>query len=125
MASITNLTINDGQATPVAQTFVVTSRYPTVQWELRTGNFANLYPRIVVATSRNPKSGIFRAKGAISVPNGNPTTGELISTSRCNFEYVHSDRSTAAQRADLRAFTFGLMTNGSLAPVVRDMETLA
>lgn len=125
MASITNLTINDGQATPVAQTFVVTSRYPTVQWELRTGNFANLYPRIVVATSRNPKSGIFRSKGAISVPNGNSTTGELISISRCNFEYVHSDRSTAAQRSDLRAYTFGLMTNGSLAPVVRDMETLA
>lgn len=125
MASITNLTINDGQAIPVAQLFVPTSRYPTVQWELRTGNFANLYPRIVMVTSRNPKSGIFRAKGAISVPNGDANTGEVISISRCNFEFVHSDRSTAAQRADLRAFAFGLMTNGNLAPVTRDMETLA
>lgn len=125
MATITNLSINDGQTTPVSQMFVVTSRYPTVQWECRIGNFANLYPRIVIATSRNPKSGIFRAKGAISVPNGSPTTGELISTSRCNFEWVHSDRSTAAQRADLRAYTSGLLTGTALAPVTRDMETLA
>lgn len=119
MPSISTLSVLDGLATPVARTFTPSARYPVTVWEAALGDFPSAYPKITAQGSKNPKTGLYRARLGIMVPTVD-ASGLILNASRINIEAIHAATSTTQQRKD--TYAYGGNLYGIMAALLRDME---
>lgn len=137
MATFANLTINDGQATPVAHTFNarridgIVAKYQDI-----SGGIALGYPTITLST-REPVQGsdVYKVVAKVSVPvletiSGTSYAGiiaapQLAYTTTCNMEFLLPARSTLAVRKDLLAYVKNLLANAVPTAMVHDLDMVA
>lgn len=128
MPAIGNLTINDGQSTPVAHTFgVVTTTGNESRWADRSGGKPAGYI-LVNSRQKDPSNGArnYRMQFEIVLPTvaTDPTTGKdyIARTGRCNVEFVLPESSVLQERKDLLAYAKNLLAQSLVTSVVQDLE---
>lgn len=137
-----NVVISDGKATPVAHTFNPAEEGELDLFEDRVGGIPIGFPVIVVRFRRPPSAqagGVSDAtKRAYKVMLNlhlpvlevtSPSTGTGIQPAptvayicRFNSEWVLPERSTLADRKDLRALAYNLLANADIRKVLEDLE---
>lgn len=135
MASLATLTINDGQATPVAHNFDPTGpdRNGVITYEDRSGGVPLGYPTITLhKQSPRGQSTVYRVKGAVNVPVLETATGTdpngyvpgpaVAYVNRANVEFILPRRSANAERKDLRAYLVNLVSDAVAQAMVEDLE---
>lgn len=137
MTAIAALTLNDGQASPVAHTFnpVNIDSAGVAKWADRVGGIALGYP-VITMSVRNPTAGNRNYKLTIKVVTPvleitSPSTGTGIQPAPTKAydltsvtEIVLPERSTLAQRKDLIAFHRNLFANAVVTNAVQDFESI-
>lgn len=144
MSAITTITINDGQATPVATNFVPSGMDQTKNLASYVNRSASGivigYPRIQVSlappTGNSRASGparIYRAKFAIDLPVletlGNSDSGvtpppTVAYTARFSGEFLLPERATLQNRKDILAFAKNLLGHAVTGSLVQDLEAI-
>lgn len=120
---LANLTINDGQAAPVATTFVPGERSNTlVVWH---DNDPVIAQRSTVSVSRRlptPGNGNHKYSVRVKVPAAalDPDTGKPVHYSTAIVDFIVPEAATQAERDDLVAFAENALTAGSLGTLVED-----
>lgn len=142
MPARANITINDGETTPVAHTFNPTYDKDMDIFEDRAGGIAIGFPLIVVRFKRPtapvngsasaPNSRVYRVQSNVVFPVLEVTsasTGTGIQPAptvayvcRHNGEWILPERSTLQNRKNLRALTYNLYGNADFRKVVEDLE---
>lgn len=142
MPARANIVVNDGKATPVAHTFNPAEDGELDIFEDKAGGIAIGFPLITVRFRRpaGPQSGqasdakgrVYRIQLNSSWPVlevTSPSTGTGIQpaptiayTLRCNQEWVLPERSTQADRKDLRAIVYNTLNNADIKKVLEDLE---
>lgn len=137
MSAIAALTLNDGQATPVAHTFspVRIDQNGVASWADRVGGIALGYP-VVSFSMRVPSktSRVYKLTAKIVAPVlevTSPATSTGIQpaptkaydlTFTCDF--ILPERSTLAQRKDLLAYAKNYLANAVMTSAVSDFESI-
>jgi len=141
MPAVANLTINDGQSTPVEQTFVPVEKTAEGVWiyEDQSAEVPLGYRRIYVSLVRPPVAGqggdaskrMARVKVGIYYPvlealanntsTGIPPAPTVAYVLRSQHEFMLPERSTTAERKNLRAFAFGILFEAAVANAVDDL----
>lgn len=134
MTAFADLTINDGQATPVAHTFKarridgIVAKYQDI-----SGGIAIGYPQVTLA-SREPINGSsnFKVTTKVTVPvletiSGTSYAGIVAApTLAYNLtftgEFILPSRSTLAVRKDLLAYVKNLLSNTVITSLVQDLD---
>lgn len=137
MAAISSVTLNDGQATPVAHTFAPLAITGSLaEWADRSSGIAIGYPIMSVNLRRPLKNGarVYRCTVKVVVPTlevTSPSTSTGIQPAPTkafdivfNGDFLLPERSTKAQRADIIAYVKNLMANAMIKSLVEDLETV-
>lgn len=142
MPARANIVVNDGKTTPVAHTFNPSEDGDVDLFEDKVGGIAIGYPMIMVRFRRPaaPSSGssssavnrVYRIQLNFSWPIlevTSPSTGTGIQPAptvayvlRCNQEWLIPERSTLADRRDLRAIVYNTLNNGDIRKVLEEQE---
>ena len=126
MPQASNITINDGSATPVAVTFSVERKDPTLtSWVDRRLAVASVQPRVTVGFSpANPKRKTDRVPVTITVPITGMRDGLVVPIGANRFigEFIISEDSPEQSRKDIVAFTINALQNALIkgVPLSRD-----
>lgn len=128
MAAIAPITINDGQATPVAVTFNPENQTPgSFSFVDRTSGVAIGFRRLSIS-SKFASGGalVNRAKYAVEYPitasvNGVTTSAYVL---RANVDVILPVASTDAERKNLFAFLVNGLQNTLVRGAVRDLDPL-
>ncbi len=140
MAARSNLTINDGQATPVSHTFSPNSgdgNLPGVSiitYEDRSGGIAAGFPRIQLSTRRsNGKSSNHKVAILVTRPVletvSNSTVSGIAPAPTAAYEavfrgeFVLPMRSDLSARKDVLAYVKNLFANAVITSAVQDLES--
>lgn len=134
MAAVGNITINNGEATPVAKTYnpsVVQS--DLVSYQNRSGGIVLGFPEISIGNrmpSKNANS--YKVTARVKIPileQTSPSTATgiqpaptLAYTLIGNVELVMPSRCTLAERKDLLAFVKNFMSNAAVTTAVENFE---
>lgn len=128
MPAIGNMTINDGQSTPVSHTFSpVTTNGNESRWADRIGGKPAGYI-LVNSRQKDPSNGArnYRMQFEIVLPTvvADPTTGKdyVARTARCNVEFVLPESSVLQERKDILAYAKNLLAGTLTTSVVQDLE---
>lgn len=129
MAQATTLTINDGQATPVAVAFTPEAVSPALStFTDRSSGTAVGFRRITVSSKfASGKSVVNRSRLAIEYPIVTTINGvsTLAYTLRASVDIVIPDASTVAERNNLYAFVANSLANTALIrPAMRDLDPI-
>lgn len=137
MAAISSITLNDGQATPVAHTFApLAITGPLAEWVDRSGGIALGYPTVSVNLRRPLKNGarVYRATVKVVIPvlevtSPSTSTGIQPAPTKAfdmmfNGDFLLPERSMKVQRADLIAYVKNLMAHAMIKLLVEDLETV-
>lgn len=128
MAQAASITINDGQATPVAVTFAPESVTPQQSsFADRTGGVALGFRRLGISnTFASGKSTVNKAVFTTAIPVLQTVNGvtTLVRTLRAKTEYILPDGSTDAERKDLHAFHKNGMAHALIQGAMRDLDPL-
>jgi len=129
MAQAAAITINDGQATPVATTFSPESVTPGLSsFADRSTGIALAFRRLRIANSfaKGGKSVVNRCKVGIEIPVTTLVSGvtSVAYTLRANVDIILPDGATAAQRNDLYAFLKNALANALVQGAARDLDPL-
>jgi hypothetical protein len=137
MTAIAALTLNDGQATPAAHTFspVNIDQAGVARWADRSGGIAIGFP-VISHSLKAPSKGSrnYRQITKVVLPvleqtSASTATGiqpapikayDLIGTA----EFVLPERSTQAQRKDIRAYLANVIANAIVTAGVNDFESV-
>jgi len=129
MAAASNIVINDGQGTPVAHTFTPARKDGfVVEWEERTTSHAasGFYTLSISQTSPKSSSPVIRTKVNLAVPIEvlDSVTGvySYPNTARLIVEVLEPVGLTAAQRADIYAYTKNLLAHATLQAAIKDLD---
>jgi len=122
-----SIILADGQSTPVNHTFTPTQTTPVAVWTEKLGvPIGEPYVTLSYSPS-NQKRRTNRVKATVNVPVLKAVTGSvdgyapspaISHTSLGTIEVVTSDRSTAAQRADILAFLKGFVNSDEFEALV-------
>lgn len=137
MASIANILLNDGLATPVSHTFapVEINSAGIAKWADRSGGISLGYP-VVTLSVRQPSKGNRAVKviGKVVIPTLDTTspstsTGIQPAPSKAydllgTFEFVINERSNLAQKKDLLAFVRNLLAHAVITSAVETNESV-
>ena len=129
MTAIAALTINDGQATPVAHTFnpVNIDQQGVAKWADRSGGIALGFP-IITFSMKNPtkQSRNYRVVVKVTTPvleQTSPSTATGIQPAPTkaydlifNGEFVLPERSTLAERNNILAYVKNFFANAAVIP---------
>lgn len=133
MGNITTLTLNDGQATPVAHSFEPTRVGETlaIYHDKVSGVMAG-YPSVSLGNRLPVKeNGNYKVTARIRIPvletaataasgfTPGPTVAYQLSA---NVDFVIPARATSAERDDLLAYTANLLDNAVVVSAVEDMD---
>jgi hypothetical protein len=128
MPAIGNLTINDGQSTPVAHTFgVVNTTGSESRWADRSGGVPAGFI-LVNSRQKDPSNGArnYRMQFEVVLPTvaTDPTTGKdyISRTARCNVEFVLPESSVLQERKDILAYARNLLADPVTTSVVENLE---
>lgn len=129
MTAIAAMTINDGQATPVAHTFAPVNIDQTgvAKWADRSGGIALGFPTITFSMRQPTKaSRNYRVTAKVALPvleqtSASTATGIQPAPTKAydllaNLEFVLPERSTLAQRNDLIAYVKNFLANAAVIP---------
>lgn len=142
MPARANIVVNDGKATPVAHTFNPAEDGDLDIFEDKSGGIAIGFPLITLRFRRptGPQNGsqssangrVYRAQLNFSWPVlevTSPSTGTGIQPAptvayvlRSNQEWILPERSTQADRKDLRAIVYNSLNNADIKKVLEDLE---
>lgn len=130
MPQLANITVNDGESTPVAHVFSpVTTDGFLARLKERVGAIASVFPSLNVSF-REPLNGqkerYYRIRETISMPVAVTVDG-VVSVDHVDtayVEYVISERSSEQQRKNLRMLVSNSQANATLATVVDKLEPL-
>ncbi len=143
MSAVTNITLNDAQATPVLHTFVPLG--PDVNgvwwWEDQTGTASIAYNRISMKLSRpkpaaagdNSDKRVNRVKISIFTPkvealgvadSGYTPSPTVAYTPRCDIEFVVSERALLQDRKDLRKYADFLLAETQLTNMIEGLQNV-
>jgi hypothetical protein len=136
MPAIAAVVINDGAATPVAHTFSPVSIVGDVaKLADRSGGIALGYP-VITQSVRSPGNGLRTYKvvqrvlypilevTSPSTSSGIQPAPTLAYNLMCNIEWVLPERSTLAERKNLKAFVKNYLAHSNTTVVVEDFDTL-
>lgn len=128
MPAIGNLTINDGQSTPVAHTFgPVVANGNESRWADRSGGKPAGY-LLINSRQKDPSNGArnYRMQFEIVLPTvaTDPTTGKdyIARTARCNVEFVLPESSVLQERKDVRAYCRNLLADSMVTSIIENLE---
>lgn len=148
MPALAAITINDGQATPVAHTFNPAGPDESGASYLydRSGGIAIGFPELSINLRqpqrvRNAKNSafstndrVYRATIAVRVPTmdvTSPSTGSGIQPAPSKaydtvvkMEFLLPERTTLQNRKDILAYAKNLLANAVVASVVQDLESI-
>lgn len=141
MPARANITVNDGQATPVAHTFNPSEDGEVDLFEDKSGGVAIGYPMISVRFRRpvmpqgamaSGNNRVYRIQLNFSWPvleQTSASTGTGIQPAptvayvlRSNQEWLIPERSTLANRKDLRAIVYNTLNNADIKKVLEEQE---
>jgi len=129
MPQATDLTINDGQATPVARTFTLfapAAGYGGVaEWRYKSGANASVFPVLTWSAERDSRRGVNRGKGKFRMPSSytDTTTGLVKAGSALEFNFTVAvpDDFPEALKNDAMAFVANAINNAFFrSGVLRD-----
>lgn len=129
MAQVTGpLSINNGAGTPVAKSFAPEAISPALaSFTERSAASSNGFIRFTVkydpattkrSTNRIPVSIAYPVVETVSGVN------QVTRTLRFNGEFILPDSATAAERADIHAFTVNGLNNALIKGVIKDLDPL-
>lgn len=128
MPAIGNLTINDGQSTPVAHSFApVSTTGNESRYADRSGGVPSGFPTIYTS-QKDPANGSrnFRMQFNVALPTvvTDAVTGATSVTrvNRVNIEFVLADGSVLQERKDILAYAKNLLATSAVQSVVQDLE---
>lgn len=140
MAAVGNLTINDGQATPVAHTFNPrrvgdgnTTNSMMAEYEDRVGGIVVGFPRISIMM-RYPDKNLRSTKVSIKVTRpvletvSNSTVSGIAPAPTLSYnplftaEFILPERSQLADRKDILAYARNFLANAVVTSAVHDLE---
>lgn len=128
MAQASNITINDGQATPVAKTFNPEAVTPSLSTFVeRTAGIAAGFIRLSVSTLfSNGKRTTNRARFNVALPITAVVDGNtvVVRTLRANCDVILPDGCTDAERKDLYAYLYNGLNHTLIKGAVRDLDPL-
>lgn len=143
MSAVTNIVLNDAQATPVAHTFTPVGPDQSGTWWFEDQSAASPigYNRISMQLVRasNPAPGsnaggrINRVKVGLHTPKmetlGNSSAGitpppTVAYIPRCNVEFIIPDRTSLQDRKDLRKFADFLLAEAQLTDMVENLRNI-
>ncbi len=128
MPAIGTMTINDGQATPVAHGFdPVTTTGNDSRFADRSSGVPAGFPQISL-TQKDPANGArnYRMQFNIVLPTVevDPITGQkkVTRTARFNGEFVLPESSVLQERKDILAYAKNLLATANATAVVQNLE---
>lgn len=143
MAAVSNIVLNDAQATPVAHTFIPLGPDTNGVWwfEDQTGAAPIAYNRISLSLTRpgNPAAGasagdrVNRVKWSIHTPvletlgtadNGILPPPKVAYVCRSMGEFILPDRSTLQERKNLRKYADFLLAESQLTSMVETLQNV-
>lgn len=128
MAQASAITINDGQATPVATTFNPVAVTPALSsFADRSAGIALGFRQLQVRnTFASGKSTVNRSRFDVAIPVTQTVNGvtTVAYTLRAKVEFILPDGSTDANRKDLYAFVSNGLTNTLIRGAMRDLDPL-
>ena len=128
MPSATSVVLNDGQATPVAVTFVPERVSPDLSTFVdRSTGIAMLFPRLGVSTKFAKSGGkVNRATFTIALPVGQLVNGvqTVARVYRVNVEMLLPDGGTDAERKNVFAFLTNGLNNSLIKGALRDYDPI-
>jgi hypothetical protein len=132
MPAIAAIVINDGQATPVAHTFNPTQTVPPTYRENGDSAVPTIGEPEIILTLKKGSGAVQKAVATLRVPVLETTTGSSYSGyeappkvayyMQANIELFLPNRSTGAQRKDLRVLASNLLQNAQLTSLVEKLE---
>lgn len=140
MAQRANISLSDGQATPVAHTFNPNSGdgnvpgVSVISYEDRSGGIAVGFPTVTISTrkpskqNRNYKLSVSVVAPVLEVVSNSTVSGIAPAPQvaySCIFrgEFVLPERSVIGSRKDLLAYVKNLMANAVVTSAVQDLES--
>lgn len=131
MANRANIVINDGQATPVAHTYVPVGKPVGSDYEYfveRTSGVPNAQAevRLRLRTPTPGSSSPYKVDAVILVPETAVVNGEtvVLSQNRVDITFTMSPKSSTADRADVLAFAKNILANTIVTSLVKDLESI-
>lgn len=128
MPQASPLTIADGQATPVNQTFAVEQATPALSsFADRASGVAAGFRRILIsnkfATSKSP---VNRTKLTLACPVLQTVNGvsTIAYTARAQLEFILPDQATDGDRKNIFAFVKNALANTSVQSALRDLDPM-
>lgn len=127
MPSLASITLNDGQATPVAHVFApVTTDGSYARLAERLGSPVG-FPTLstMVRPPVNNGKGVYRVRFTCNVPvTTTDVSGQTVKDHENSFsvEFLISENSTAQERKDILAYCKNLMSNAIATNLVVDLE---
>lgn len=132
MAAIAPITVNDGQATPVAHTFAPISVNPPVYRENGDAAVPLVGEKEIVISLKKASGSVQRAVVTLRVPvletqSGSSYSGyeappKVAYYMQANLEFLLPQRSTGAQRKDLRVLAANLLADTQVVSLVEKYE---
>lgn len=126
MPAAATLTINDGQASPAAHSFVPAAQQGTrFEWNEKTAGIPGGY---FVLTHEYVKPGTpaaaFRIKLALNMPSTATVDGSLavVRNSSAQLTFNLSQSSTLQERKDLLAYIANSLANANVKSSIQDVE---
>lgn len=136
MPAIGTITLNDGQSTPAAHSFIPAG-VPNglAMWNDIAGGIALGYPTVTLSVRRPTKgSRAFKATAKVTVPvleQTSPSTATGIQPAPtlaynliANIDLVMPERATLAQRKDMAAYTKNFLANSVMTAVIENLESV-
>jgi hypothetical protein len=143
VSAVATITINDGQATPVAHNFIPLGQDKNGVWwfEDQSPSFTLGYNRISVGISRtaigspgaNSGNRVNRVKLGIHTPkletlgtadNGIIPPPTLAYIPRVNLEFILSERAVLQDRKDVLAYAVNLLANTQVVAMVQTLQPI-
>lgn len=130
MAIIANLTLPDGQATPVNHTFsVIGVKNGVAKWMDKASGIPAGYPSVTYSLREATKAApAYKVVAKIAVPVLETAASFLVPTEayRCllNIDAVMPDRCTEQDRKDLYAYGVALLAHAVLSNGIKNTESI-
>lgn len=137
MPAIAAITINNGEATPVAITFdpVAIDSNRVAEYVHREADTAPIGFSVIKLSNKVNGSGSYHIKMTFNLPTlETPSAGATVSgyvaaprvafSDRCNIEFIISGRSTAPTRQDLLAYAKNFLGTALATSLVVDLESV-
>lgn len=136
MTAFATITINDGQATPVAHTFTARRIDAGIaKWQDISGGIAVGFPTITAALRepiKGQKTAMYKATLKFVVPvlevvNSSTYSGITPAPTKaydvgCNVEFLLPERSTNADRKNIRAYVANALAQADLKALLEDLN---